>query len=77
MRYDGRRAGGQCSLRSGNKVEHFFNSPHCGEQISMVLGPSVSHQSYVEDCEVCCRPIEITYSMEDDALVSFAAKAVQ
>jgi hypothetical protein len=43
----------------------------------MVLDPSISHHSYVEDCEVCCRPIEITYTMQDDALASFAAKALE
>ena len=58
-------------------MEHFFNCPHCGEQISMVLDPSIRHQTYVEDCEVCCRPIEITYTVEDDALTSFAAKALE
>jgi transcription elongation factor Elf1 len=58
-------------------LEHFFNCPHCGEQISMVLDPSIPHQVYVEDCEVCCRPIEITYTVEDDALTSFAAKALE
>jgi transcription elongation factor Elf1 len=58
-------------------LEHFFNCPHCGEQISMVLDPSIPHQTYVEDCEVCCRPIEITYAVEDDALTSFAAKALE
>ena len=43
----------------------------------MVLDPSIRHQTYVEDCEVCCRPIEITYAVEDDALTSFAAKALE
>jgi hypothetical protein len=37
----------------------------------------VKRQSYVEDCEVCCRPIEITYAVEDDALVEFAAGATE
>ena len=52
-------------------MEHFFTCPYCGEEISMVLDTSVSEQTYVEDCEVCCRPIEITYAVEDDALVDF------
>jgi len=43
----------------------------------MVLDPSIPHQIYVEDCEVCCRPIEITYTVKDDALTSFAAKALE
>jgi transcription elongation factor Elf1 len=56
-------------------IEHVFTCPHCGEEISMVLDLSVSRQSYVEDCEVCCRPIEISYAVEDDALIGFAARS--
>lgn len=51
--------------------------PHCGEEISVVLDFSVSRQSYVEDCEVCCRPIEISYAVEDDALVAFSASSTE
>ena len=40
----------------------------------MVLDLSVRRQTYVEDCEVCCNPIEITYAVEDGALSSFDAK---
>jgi hypothetical protein len=43
----------------------------------MVLDASVHHQSYVEDCEVCCRPIEISYTIEDGALASFAARPLE
>jgi hypothetical protein len=57
-------------------VEHFFICPYCGEQISMVVDISVRHQTYVEDCEVCCNPIEITCTVEEDAIVSFHAKSL-
>jgi hypothetical protein len=43
----------------------------------MVLDLSVRHQTYVEDCEVCCNPIEISYSVDDDALSNFAAKVLE
>lgn len=43
----------------------------------MVLDFSVRRQTYVEDCEVCCNPIEITYSVEDDELSDFAAKVLE
>ena len=43
----------------------------------MVLDLSVRLQTYVEDCEVCCNPIEITYGVEDDELSSFAAKVLE
>jgi hypothetical protein len=58
-------------------MEHFFVCPYCGEQISMVLDLSVRRQTYVEDCEVCCSPIEISYSVKDDAISSFAAKVLE
>ncbi|MDX1803059.1 MAG: CPXCG motif-containing cysteine-rich protein [Alcanivorax sp.] len=31
--------------------------PHCWEIIEVLLDPSVSEQEYVEDCQVCCRPL--------------------
>jgi transcription elongation factor Elf1 len=56
------------------RVEHYFACPYCGEQISMVLDLTVHRQTYVEDCEVCCNPIEIRYSVEDEELAGFVAK---
>jgi transcription elongation factor Elf1 len=58
-------------------MEHAFTCPHCGEEISVVLDLSVNRQTYVEDCEVCCRPIEITYAVEDDALAEFSASSTE
>lgn len=59
-------------------MEHFFACPYCWEQISMVLDPSVnSRQSYIEDCEVCCHPIELHYSMEDGELAEFETRALE
>jgi len=57
-------------------MEYSFTCPACGEEISMVLDPSVRRQTYVEDCEVCCRPIEISYIIEDGELADFSAIAV-
>jgi hypothetical protein len=58
-------------------MEHSFMCPYCGEEISMVLDTSVQRQTYVEDCEVCCNPIEINYAIEDDVLTEFNAKKSQ
>ena len=51
--------------------------PYCGEQISMVLDPAVLRQAYIEDCEVCCNPIEITFSTQYDELTNFHAKTLE
>jgi hypothetical protein len=58
-------------------VEHWFICPYCGEEISMVLDVSVRRQTYVEDCEVCCNPIEVTYTVEDDTVADFGAKTIE
>jgi hypothetical protein len=34
--------------------------PHCWEEITLSLDLSVEEQSYIEDCPVCCRPLQIT-----------------
>ena len=50
-----------------------FTCPHCGERISMLLDLSSGYQRYIEDCEVCCNPIEISYQAEEGRIVSFQA----
>ena len=39
----------------------------------MLLDPSIPRQKYVEDCEVCCNPIEITAVFKEEELTSFEA----
>jgi hypothetical protein len=58
-------------------MEYFFACPYCWEEISMVLDMSVTTQTYVEDCEVCCNPIEIRYAVEDGAIVEFRAEVLE
>ena len=65
----GRESGGNLATR-----RYAFACPHCGERISMLLDLSAGGQDYVEDCEVCCRPIEIGFRTEDGRVVSFTAR---
>jgi cysteine-rich CPXCG protein len=58
-------------------MEHFFSCPYCWQEISMVLDPVVKSQTYVEDCEVCCHPIQIRYSFEDGEVVDFEANILE
>ncbi len=53
--------------------EHFFQCPYCWEQISMLLDTSLENTSYIEDCEVCCRPIQLNYSFSNKELTGFSA----
>jgi hypothetical protein len=58
-------------------MECFFACPYCWEEISMVLDTSVRSQTYVEDCEVCCHPIEVRYTVEDGGVTEFAASTIE
>ena len=60
-----------------NKMEHFFTCPYCWEQISMLLDKTEETSDYIEDCEVCCRPIEILFKFSNDNLVNFEAKKME
>lgn len=57
-------------------IEHFFMCPYCLSQISMLLDTSISKQAYVEDCEVCCNPIRISFVIDaaEEAVNSFEAQ---
>ncbi|TYP99141.1 hypothetical protein C7447_102460 [Tenacibaculum adriaticum] len=57
-------------------LEHFFQCPYCWEEISMILDMSVS-ETYIEDCEVCCNPIQLTTNFENNELIAFEAKNIE
>jgi len=33
--------------------------PHCGEVFPLAIDTSIREQSFIEDCTVCCRPIQL------------------
>lgn len=58
-------------------MEHFFQCPYCWEEISMILDASIRNQTYIEDCEVCCNPIEVTAVFESNELVAFESESIE
>jgi len=58
-------------------VEHFFTCPYCWEKISMILEPEEESAEYIEDCEVCCRPIELKFKFIGEKLVLFESKQME
>ncbi|MFK7780935.1 CPXCG motif-containing cysteine-rich protein [Psychroserpens sp.] len=57
--------------------EHFFQCPYCWESISMLVDISLSKQSYIEDCEVCCNPIQLSISTENSEIIAFEAQNIE
>ncbi len=43
----------------------------------MLLDPSVSRQSYVEDCEICCNPIQVKVEFIENELSGFSADSIE
>lgn len=58
-------------------LEHHFQCPYCWQDISMLLDPSVKNQTYVEDCEVCCNPIELRVAFQNEELIDFEAASLE
>jgi hypothetical protein len=57
-------------------MEHFFTCPYCWETISMIFDESEECSEYIEDCEVCCRPIEIFFRFNGNEITSFRANKI-
>jgi hypothetical protein len=48
--------------------------PYCGEHIELLVDPGGGAvQRYVEDCEVCCRPIQLTVRWDAEGAAHVAA----
>jgi len=43
-----------------------IHCPYCGEPNELLVDTSIEEQAYVEDCEVCCRPMMVSARMEAD-----------
>ena len=56
--------------------DYSFSCPRCGVELSIRLDKSGGRkQQFVQDCEVCCRPIQIEVCFEGEDIVSFSAEA--
>ncbi len=57
-------------------IDYYFICPHCWEKQIKLIDPSVTEQSFIEDCEVCCNPIEFFIEINYSSVVSFSAEAI-
>ena len=49
--------------------------PYCGEPIEIMVDPSIERQEYVEDCQVCCKPITLIMRVQKDGFPQVEARA--
>lgn len=48
-----------------------FTCPYCDATIIMQLELLYGEQQYIEDCEVCCQPIAIHYTVSESYEISY------
>lgn len=58
--------------------EIHIQCPYCHQAISILLDTGVfEHTTVVEDCEVCCRPIEVSYDVHDEVITSYSYESIE
>jgi len=51
-----------------------IHCPYCGESIDLPIDPSAGSQQYIEDCHVCCRPINVVVDIDDEGVAAVHAR---
>jgi len=46
--------------------------PFCGQSFEIAVDTSMSQQRFTTDCEVCCRPMEVTVECEAGEVLSLS-----
>ena len=54
-------------------IEHNFSCPYCCESGLKLIDFSIKSQNFIEDCEVCCNPIEFNVELQNEIIISFEA----
>lgn len=57
-----------------HEEEQIISCPYCGENIHILIDCSYDAQEYIEDCQVCCRPITFQVQYGDDNSVQVNVK---
>ena len=57
--------------------EFFFQCPYCWEEISMLVDMSISNQTYIEDCEICCNPIQLNITIQNGEITNIQAENIE
>jgi transcription elongation factor Elf1 len=56
--------------------DYSFSCPYCGESLSVrVEAGGGKKQAFIQDCEVCCKPIQIRVQFEGGEVTDFSAEA--
>ena len=57
-------ASGDPGEKSGSLQFHVVECPYCGEQFETSVDTSAGSARYVEDCHICCQPIDFQLEVD-------------
>ena len=57
-------------------IEYYFDCPHCWENQLKMIDASVTNQNFIEDCEICCNPLEFHLSIQNNAIHQFSVNSI-
>lgn len=49
-------------------IEYRLTCPYCWEGVSILVDNSVPEQETIEDCEVCCQPMQLLIRVEGSTI---------
>ena len=58
-------------------LESYFDCPHCWKNQLKMIDPSILNQTFIEDCETCCNPLEFKILIQDNILLSFDVNSIE
>ncbi len=47
-------------------AHHSITCPYCGEPLEILVNEEEAGQQYIEDCQVCCRPMTVSITIDGD-----------
>lgn len=58
--------------------EKYLQCPYCRQAITVLLDTGVEgFVNIIDDCEVCCRPIDIDYCVEEAEVTAFSYNVIE
>jgi len=54
---------------SGSLQFHVVECPYCGEHFDTSVDTSAGSARYVEDCQICCQPIDFRLDVDHDGVL--------
>lgn len=52
------------------EVSETIQCPFCGQSFEIAVDTSIASQRFTTDCEICCRPFEVTAECEPGEILS-------